>query len=185
MKMARVVSDADHLHIGILNNGEKKWNESDKEAITELESRLSAESTTASEKAYHQGALFLYHTGEFKKAKQYNQKYLEVAPTSAAGICLNAMIDLASGRESVISKAGQQLEGCLDANTRDTEVLSFYSDYDSDWFFPILTVVNRLILLNRRSCAGFTFAGTAENTQMRWKQATFWWPHLRSHISLD
>ncbi len=49
--------------------------------------------------------MFLWLSGRNDKSREYVDKLLKIAPTSAEGLALKGWIDLTSGREALVKKS--------------------------------------------------------------------------------
>ncbi|RKO88575.1 hypothetical protein BDK51DRAFT_26131 [Blyttiomyces helicus] len=100
----------------------------DHEAIQELEAKLTiaSSSTSLSERALVQVALFQLHTGHVDSARGYLKKAMESAgPGGGAGGAATAMgwVEMGSGKDVIVAKAAGWFERVLERSPRDLEAL--------------------------------------------------------------
>ncbi|XP_071507875.1 tetratricopeptide repeat protein 21B-like [Diadema antillarum] len=102
----------------------KKSKNVDKEAVQELDAKMKDDRKRASDKAVYFAALFLWHTGRHDKAREYVDRSIKMAGGSSLdGSTLRGWIDLTSGRDNYLKKAGKFFEEVLSATPKAISAL--------------------------------------------------------------
>mmetsp|Transcript_25348 Transcript_25348/g.63585 ORF Transcript_25348/g.63585 Transcript_25348/m.63585 type:complete len:157 (-) Transcript_25348:537-1007(-) len=91
----------------------KKSRVVDSEAVNDLQNRVEVEERTAPERSLLQAAMFFWHIGEHKRAREQVIQILEVQPDYAQATALLGWIDLTSGRESLEKKCQKYFDQAL------------------------------------------------------------------------
>eukprot|EP00057_Strongylocentrotus_purpuratus_P033961 XP_793431.3 PREDICTED: tetratricopeptide repeat protein 21B [Strongylocentrotus purpuratus] len=110
----------------------KKSKNVDREAVQELDAKMKEDRKKASDKAVYFAALFLWHTGRHDKAREYVDRSIKMAGgSSLEGSTLRGWIDLTSGRDNYLKKAGKFFEEVLSATPKAIDALIGKSRYMS------------------------------------------------------
>uniref|UniRef100_A0A8C6VGL8 Tetratricopeptide repeat protein 21A/21B N-terminal ARM repeat domain-containing protein n=1 Tax=Naja naja TaxID=35670 RepID=A0A8C6VGL8_NAJNA len=87
----------------------------DREVIMDLDAKLKEHRKTAGQEALYFAGLFLWHIGRYEKAREYIDRMIKISNGSKEGWILKGWLDVTSGKEASIKKAGK----CFDEGLQD------------------------------------------------------------------
>uniref|UniRef100_A0A8C5SQZ9 Tetratricopeptide repeat domain 21B n=1 Tax=Laticauda laticaudata TaxID=8630 RepID=A0A8C5SQZ9_LATLA len=85
----------------------KKRSNPDREVIMDLDAKLKEHRKTAGQEALYFAGLFLWHIGRYEKAREYIDRMIKISNGSKEGWILKGWLDVTSGKEASIKKAGK------------------------------------------------------------------------------
>ncbi|KAL7991671.1 hypothetical protein Chor_015927 [Crotalus horridus] len=85
----------------------KKSPNPDREVIMELDAKLKEHRKTAGQEALYFAGLFLWHIGRYEKAREYIDRMIKISNGSKEGWILKGWLDVTSGKETSMKKAGK------------------------------------------------------------------------------
>lgn len=92
----------------------RRCNVVDREALSQLDSRLKDERKHAGEMGLYHAAAILYHTGKPEKAREYADKLLKSNPNSPDGLVIKGWIEMHAGKESKVKDVPQYFDSALE-----------------------------------------------------------------------
>ncbi|ETE72338.1 Tetratricopeptide repeat protein 21B, partial [Ophiophagus hannah] len=93
----------------------KKRPNPDREVIMDLDAKLKEHRKTAGQEALYFAGLFLWHIGRYEKAREYIDRMIKISNGSKEGWILKGWLDVTSGKEASIKKAGK----CFDEGVQN------------------------------------------------------------------
>lgn len=89
---------------------EKKKTNPDREVIQELDAKVKEDRKSASPKSLYYAGMFLWLIRRNEKAREYIERMIKLSSGSREGIILKAWIDVTSGKDAYIRKAGKYFD---------------------------------------------------------------------------
>uniref|UniRef100_A0A670YAJ8 Tetratricopeptide repeat protein 21B n=1 Tax=Pseudonaja textilis TaxID=8673 RepID=A0A670YAJ8_PSETE len=85
----------------------KKRPNPDRGVIMDLDAKLKEHRKTVGQEALYFAGLFLWHIGRYEKAREYIDRMIKISNGSKEGWILKGWLDVTSGKEASIKKAGK------------------------------------------------------------------------------
>ncbi|XP_069186237.1 tetratricopeptide repeat protein 21B isoform X2 [Procambarus clarkii] len=95
----------------------------DREAVTQLDSKLKEERKKASEMPLYYAGMFLLLSGKIDKSREYIDRMLKLSPEQEDGLVLKGWIELIAGRESKNRNIMQYFDTVLQRSPRHMDAL--------------------------------------------------------------
>jgi len=132
-----------------LIHAHKKCQPVDKEAVTQLDTKLKDERKRADDQALYYAGIFLLHIDRADKAKEYVDRLLKINPQSKEGLILKGWMEVSMLRESKSKNALQYFEAVLKTNNRNIEAIFGKSKYYElcGHFDEAIELLNQLIVV--------------------------------------
>ncbi|XP_054888244.1 tetratricopeptide repeat protein 21B [Poeciliopsis prolifica] len=92
---------------------EKKKPNPDRDIIQELDAKVKEDRKSAPPKSLYHAGTFLWLLGRNDKAREYTERMIKLSNGSREGIILKAWIDVTSGKDTYIRKAGKYFDEAL------------------------------------------------------------------------
>ncbi|XP_038145708.1 tetratricopeptide repeat protein 21B [Cyprinodon tularosa] len=89
---------------------EKKKTNPDRDIIQELDAKVKEDRKSAPPKSLYHAGTFLWLLGRNDKAREYTERMIKLSNGSREGIILKAWIDVTSGKDAYIRKAGKYFD---------------------------------------------------------------------------
>ncbi|MEQ2286983.1 Tetratricopeptide repeat protein 21B [Ameca splendens] len=89
---------------------EKKKSNPDRDIIQELDAKIKEDRKSAPPKSLYHAGTFLWLLGRNDKAREYTERMIKLSNGSREGIILKAWIDVTSGKDTYVRKAGKYFD---------------------------------------------------------------------------